>query len=564
MIGKVKYLINCLDVKESEILCISFTNFTTDSLKKSLEKQKIFNVDVLTFHKLGMKIIKEKGETINICSDNLLDSIIKSFFNNDLLKNRKLLNSFINEYIIKNNICLDDLNICNDEEIIISNFLYFYNIKYSYKCIGFYKKYIYAFYLEDYDLYIKHYNLDTNTLDDIENIREMLNKNVLETYTQMFKEGTIIDELTPFLKNNNVKLNKKKEEEIYEIFKLKGKKIDNLSKTIYTFINMFKSNNFSFDKFDDITKKLKKDQKLLTILEIIKNIYILYQVNLKNNNQIDFNDMINLATNIIKKMDVFLKYKYIIIDEYQDTSYGRYELLKAIKEQGNSKLIAVGDDFQSIYRFTGCDVNMFINFTKYFPFSKILYLTSTYRNSSELIKLAGDFIMKNKYQIKKKLKSSKRLKKPIKIYLYKNTKEIANLFQKINEKNLFVLGRNNNDINIFNINPFIIESDNIIYKDKNIKFMSVHKSKGLENDAVVIVNLEDKMLGFPSKCEDDILISYLNNFKVYYPYDEERRLFYVALTRTKGNVYLFVPIKNKSIFVSEIIKENRNLIEFIN
>ena len=567
MIGKIKYLINHKNINPKEILCISFTNFTTDSLKKALGKQSIFDVDVFTFHKLSLEIIKKNGKNINICKDDLLSNIIKSFFKEDLLKDRNLLRSFIYDYVINNNINLSNLNIYNDEEIIISNFLFFNKIKYSYKCIGFYKKYIYAFYLEDYDLYIKHFSLESDTLDDIENIKEILKFTVLETYSQMFTENSIFDEIIMFLNKHNVVIEEESYEKIYEIFKSKGKKIESLSKTILTFINMFKSSNFDFNKFDEISKrvsKLKDKNKLLTVLEIIKKIYILYQVNLKNNKLIDFNDMINAATNIINNNDVFLKYKYIIIDEYQDTSYGRYKLISSIKNQNNSKLIAVGDDFQSIYRFTGCDVNMFIDFKKYFEFSKILYLTNTYRNSQELIKVAGDFIMKNKAQIKKNLKSFKRLDNPIKIYLYKEKSEIINLFKQIEEQNVFVLGRNNCDINFFKCKPFAVNNDTIVYEDKNIKFMSVHKSKGLESDAVVLVNLEDKMLGFPSKCEDDILISYLNNFKVYYPYDEERRLFYVALTRTKGNVYMFVPIKNKSIFVKEIINENKHLIRFIN
>ena len=87
-----------------------------------------------------------------------------------------------------------------------------------------------------------------------------------------------------------------------------------------------------------------------------------------------------------------------------------------------------------------------------------------------------------------------------------------------------------------------------------MKYYTVHKSKGLESDNVIIINMEDKLLGFPSQIEDDKILRFVLNKKDYYPYEEERRLFYVALTRTKNEVYLLIPVNKKSIFVDEIKK----------
>lgn len=531
MMGKIRYLVEYKNIKPEEILCISFTNFTTDSLIKAINKQVNYNIDVYTFHKLGLKILKNNIERIKIAKDSLLSEIIYKFFKNDLLKQRNLLEKFVINYCLVSNIKLnnEDKNIYNDEEIIICNFLYFCDIKYIYKKIGIYNhKLIFAFYLPDYNIYIKHYMVDNTEekfkinsyLDDIENIRSLFDCKVLETYSQFFTDGSVFEVLKTFFKENSIVTNVKLFSKIYEIFIYEGNKFKNLSKTILTFINMFKSYDYSYSKFEEIEKELNrsKKNKLLVVLEITKLIYDNYQLILKKDNMLDFNDMINLATEIIKENKVILKYKYIIIDEYQDTSFSRYNLIKTIKEQTSSKLIAVGDDFQSIYRFTGCDVDMFINFKERFEYSKILYLTNTYRNSKELIKVAGDFIMKNKYQIKKELNSNKSLNKPIKIYFYKDKNEIGHLFDKVTENNVFVLGRNNNDISFFYNNCFKINDDKVTFlkrNNMNIKFMSVHKSKGLESDGVVIINLEDKMLGFPSKCTEDILISYLNKVNVY-------------------------------------------------
>ena len=321
---------------------------------------------------------------------------------------------------------------------------------------------------------------------------------------------------------------------------LNSKELYNLKKLIITFINLFKTNNYDLNYF----LKIKKDKD---IIRIIIDIYLIYESELRSTNSLDFNDMISLATKKVNKEGI-RNIKYIIIDEYQDTSYVRYLLVKAIKDKTKAKLICVGDDYQSIYRFTGCSLDMFLNFKKYFKHSKILKINNTYRNSQELIDIAGNFIQKNKKQIYKRLKSKKHIKKPIKI-MYGNN--LDKLISKVKEKNILILGRNNFDIDKYN------------YKEKeNIRYMTMHKSKGLEEDAVIIINLKDDILGIPNKIKDNKILNYINKYKENYPYEEERRLFYVAMTRTKCNLYLLVD-KNSSIFVNEIISKYNKKIEYL-
>lgn len=556
MMGKIRYLVESKKVDSKKILVLSFTNFTTNSFKKSISKNVDYDIDILTFHKLGINILKKSGFKFKICDSNLLEDIIKNYLKNDLLKIRDNIYKFIHYYLMYNEELLCDSNVdMSDEEKVIGNFLYCNNINYIYKPIKIISdKVMYAFYLSDYDIYIKHELLD-NIFND-----EQYGSNFIVTNSFIFTYEDIFKYLYDELKMKNVKIDDRRYLEIYDIFLNKGKKIERFTNLVITFINMLKGNNFDIKKIDEIrknvnkiSKKLEKD-RLLFILDIIEKIYIMYQAYLNKNKKIDFNDIINISSDMIKKGKVILNYDYIIIDEFQDTSYSRYELIKSIKDMCNSKLVAVGDDFQSIYRFTGCDIKMFLNFDKIFKYSKKVYITNTYRNSNELVKVAGNFIMKNKYQMKKDLKSNKTLYKPIKIYFYNEKCEINNLFLKIKEKNIFVLGRNNKDVDY-------LEG---LKTSKKVTFISVHKSKGLECDGVVIVNLVDSITGFPSKIQEDILISYLCNFKDSYPYEEERRLFYVALTRTKNNVYLFVPNKNPSIFVKELVNNYKKYIEIIN
>ena len=445
IVGKIKYLTNIKKINPKNILCISFTNDSCNSLK-----EKLNNIEVLTFHKLALKILNKKKYNISKIS---LEYVVDEYFNSIIYNNKAMI----------------------------------------------------------------------------------------------IKVSKILD--SKYNPNNYQKL-------------LKTNKFKILKHIIITFINIFKTNNYTLNKILEIKKSTNKE-----ILSIILDIYFLYQQELKSINAIDFNDMINLATKEIENNQVKLNYQYIIIDEYQDTSYTRYQLIKAIINQTNAKLMAVGDDWQSIYRFTGCDLDIFLKFETYFGFTKKLYITNTYRNSQELINIATHFILKNKKQLKKKLKSTKHNYKPIKI-IYEKENILEYLIEYLTKKgitNILILGRNNQDIHKYLTKNLIINKDIITYehnKNISIRYLTVHKSKGLESDYIIILNLLDSTLGFPNKIKNNEIIDLLNRSNIN-PLDEERRLFYVALTRTKNDVYLIIPYKNKSEFVNEIIEDNQKYIEYI-
>lgn len=296
-------------------------------------------------------------------------------------------------------------------------------------------------------------------------------------------------------------------------------------------------------------------------------IYEIYENELQSQNLIDFNDMIMKATSFVKENGIYKNYKYIIIDEYQDTSLIRYKLIYEIKKCTGAKVMAVGDDFQSIYRFSGCNLDIFMNFSKYYGYTKILKIQNTYRNSKELIDVAGNFIMKNKKQIKKDLKSSKIVYKPIKIIYFNNLKEdIINLIEYIYDKytgKVLIIGRNNNDIYPILSEKLYYKDENLIYNNTKIKYLTVHKSKGLEEDNIILLNIIDDKLGFPNKINNDDIISLVLSEKDGYPYEEERRLFYVALTRTKNNVFILTKKNKESVFLKEIVKDSKRFIEEI-
>ena len=304
-------------------------------------------------------------------------------------------------------------------------------------------------------------------------------------------------------------------------------------KLICNLIKLYKSNNLTKD---DIKNLFNIDNFISKYMYII---FCKYNQELKSFNGFDFDDLILEATKIISKKS---KYKHIIIDEFQDTSLIRFNLINKIRVINNATLFCVGDDYQSIYHFSGSDINLFLKFKEYISDAKVMKLKYTYRNSQELINASTSFVMKNNKQLRKELISNKHIDKPIKFIYYINPyKAFKKLYKELNNNNLLVLGRNNFDIKKFS-------------KDDIPEFMSVHSSKGLEADNVILINMVDDLYGFPNKLINSKLIEVLHPSDKSYIYAEERRLFYVALTRTKNYVYILVPIFKKSIFIKELKK----------
>ena len=345
--------------------------------------------------------------------------------------------------------------------------------------------------------------------------------------------------------NSYGKYNKKQNKLIKRI--LQEMDIDNLKKLIFTFINLYKSN------YNDINYLLNLYQKSHFInkiyFKIILEIYHIYNQEIESSNLYDFNDMIKIATNNINNNQIKTNYKYIIIDEFQDTSLNRFKLIDAIMKQNNAKIFVVGDDYQSIYRFSGCNLDIFLNFNKLVSNLNIINLDYNYRNPKEIIDVANSFIMKNKNQIKKETICLKNINKPIKICFYKNKRTAIEKILKYIDTKYLILGRNNTDKDLFNV------------QDK--PFLTIHKSKGLEEDNIILINLTNNNNSLPSKIKNHKIINKLIKTD-YYPYEEERRLFYVALTRTRNNIYLLVPKSNYSIFIKELMKNYKNYIEYLN
>lgn len=423
-------------------------------------------------------------------------------------------------------------------------------------------------------------------------------KKVMDEYefNKVFKEylsgasDKQLDDLRDYCENNlanvatKIKLNELESEEEKLNFLISK---TGIRKKTQSFIDLFKGKGNNLNDFkklkgtcsNELSKKFTYDAlKNMGFLNIVDPIYRFYEGYLSRNHLIDFNDMINEAIEIVEAGKMAFDYNYIFVDEYQDMSYGNFRLVKAIKKITDANLIVVGDDWQSIYGFRDSDLKLFTKFDNYFPGAKRVFIEKTYRNPQQLIDTAGKFIMKNTNQFRKALKSDTSIKKPIKIVYHspQSEKENHNVYKLITNlsKNnkVLILGRHKKDINELLVNTKLVKkgrSQN--YKtitDKkgkisNVEFRTVHAAKGLEADYVIIAGAVDEYVGFPNKIEPPYYMRMIHDWDTNDKFAEERRLFYVALTRAKKEVYIFTKLYNESKYVDELIRDSSDNLEII-
>lgn len=649
--GKVAYIIQRYKILPEEILLISFTTKACEEMQRRIKVKMGINLEVKTFHKLGLDIIadtrpnKEKPNVFSL-SKQETDEIFNNIFKK-LLEDNEYLNlvtlyftHYLKPYKDENDFKSDgermqylkDQNLFglkqvnkdgikyrerlkSQQEVEIANFLFLNGIDYTYeewyefktasKNFGQYKpdfKINTKLNEDGKGIYIEHFGIDkmgnvpnwfkgegnqtaTEKYNAASHWKRTLHQEkgttLIETYSHEGSDGKLISNLKEKLKKHGIEIHPRTPEEIWKVIEANANEdISSFIQLIQTFLSLQKSNNYKIEEIKNKIKLIEKSdgrERAFAFMEIYEPIKNRYEKMLLGK-QIDFNDMINEATSHIKAGRYEKQYKYILIDEFQDISIGRYGLIKAIKDNNPyCKLFCVGDDWQSIYRFSGSDIAIFTEFEKYFGETSKSYIEKTYRFNNKLIEVSSEFILKNPKQLSKGLKSERQGKEiPFTIIPYNFSlinisipikRAIEDIIERCNKNieaiEILLLGRYNHEINALEKNPELfsfkwIQHEKrtvVIYKPYpkvKISFMSVHAAKGLEADYVILLNGNSGKYAFPSEISDDPLLNLVLTDADQFPNGEERRLFYVALTRTKNHLFIISKEGFKSKFVVEL------------
>lgn len=441
------------------------------------------------------------------------------------------------------------------------------------------------FYFPEYEIWHEHYGIDRN--GDVpkwftakhphktgretyhagilwkEAIHQKYGTKLIKTYSYENKENTLLQNLRKRLEQLGAELKERTPEELQEII-ASSRHFEGFIGLVYTFLGLLKSNG---KQPADIKVPLI-DKRLKVFMEVFTPLYNEYQRELKKQNAIDFNDMINLASEHIRNRDYNKPYKYILVDEFQDMSLGRYELLKSLRMQNpEAKLYTVGDDWQSIFRFSGSDISIITEFGEHFGFTSQSAILKTYRFNDEILKTTSDFIQKNPSQLKKTLSAISVAKQPsfvfhgldlaghhlprkkaIKHECIKHILEAIKVMQP--DAVVFLIGRYHGNC------PDTLPQLKHDFPTLKLTFYTAHSVKGLTADFSILLDIDSGVYGFPSEIADDPILNAVLHEGDKFDNAEERRLFYVATTRARHQNYLLYDQSNPSKFVEELLMIN--------
>lgn len=621
IVGKVKYLIERKNINPNRILLISYTNKAAAELTERVGDARLRGY---TFHKLALDIIgKETGQKPNIC-DNTDTLFVKIYHDLLSDKNfQKAIIEYFIDYQVQEEewekqkqehrqnlqelkktrlkALLPDMDgniiyVRSEQEQRICFVLSSLGVKFRYE-----EPYEYPLmddrhsqYKPDFSIYyekngklqrvyLEHYAIDEHGLvplwfakdrgityeeankqygDGIawkKAAHEKFGTTLISTSSADFNYFDIKQKIQTLLNDVGVPTEQKTEDELYDMVLPKDSKQEKaFIRLVVTFITLLKS---SCKSISDIQSGISEKRSNFIIRSIFIPVYERYNEALKQNNQIDFTDAILWATKLCES-NKSVSYDYIIVDEFQDISIDRYNFLRSLRN-GNppAKLYCVGDDWQSIYRFSGSDMSLFNHFDDYFGATDVNKIETTYRFGEPIVSLSSDFIQRNKSQVSKDIHPfNKQARTDLVFQAYERqnySEEITKIISSIpQDKSIFLLGRYSFDDYYLSFTyQSIKEGAKFFYiiAGRKIEFLTVHKSKGLEADYVIILQCNKDIYGFPSMISDDPVLKYVLTKDDQYPFGEERRLFYVAITRAKIKTIVLYDQRFPSVFVNEFL-----------
>lgn len=632
IVAKAAYLIKRGIRQPDEILLMAFGAKAAEEMATRIKERSGASVDALTFHALGYSIIREveggaPALAAHASDDAQFRALLRDILINDIAAKAglgALLLKWFSEfywpyksewdfktkdeyfqYVEAHELRTFQGELVKSfEEWEIANWLYLNGIAYEYEPDyehdlpeNVRTAYTPDFRLTESGVYIEHFGVrkslgrDGSTIlttaafvDREQYIEGMAWKRkvhqdhettLIETFSYERVEGHLTEaleeKLAPFATPKPVP-----PDQIFDTLSEMGQ-VDSFTQTLCTFLRHYKSSGVTIEQCTKRGAKAEDKHRSLAFLKIFSPLLDAYQNRLGD--RIDFEDMIVCATEHVKSGRYESRYRHLLVDEFQDISDGRAQLLLALKNQhANARIFAVGDDWQSIYRFAGSDIHLMRNFGAVFggTFAEekgvhsSVDLGRTFRSVDKIALPARSFVLQNPSQIEKRVVTASTSDAPaIKVAYYSRGQEevsLASMLESIDAANaaakttsVLLLGR------YHFVKPSNLSALSSTFPRLSIRFMTVHASKGLEADHVVILRAASARMGFPSEIVDDPLLDMVLPEPEKYDHAEERRLFYVALTRARKSVTVSASREKPSPFARELVeKEGYEVIELGN
>ncbi|MXW73539.1 MAG: AAA family ATPase [Chromatiales bacterium] len=612
IVAKAGWLLRNRYRRPSELLLLAFAKDAQMEMKERvrhrLGAEATAGLSVRTFHSLGMSIIgASEGKSPSLAKvaedDKSLYDLLKRIIA-DLIVNPKFAaimlrwfrdhfapyeseHEFQNQGEYWNYVRANELRslkgelVKSYEECEIANFLYLNGVTYEYEHPYEHdtatlekRQYLPDFYLPDAGIYIEHFALNASgdtppfidreeylrSMDWKRQLHDQHNTVLIETFSHEKSAGKLIENLTAKLAEHGVDLFPIPPDDVFAILEEQGR-IDPFTRLVATFLNHYKGSQLSPRELAVRAAAAPDRQRAQAFTAVFGAVFERYQDSLAQVRQIDFHDMINRATEHVETGRYSSAFDYILVDEFQDISPGRARLLKALLDQSaTAQLFAVGDDWQAIYRFAGSDIAIMREMKERFGATERIDLATTFRCVDSIAEVATEFVLRNPAQIHKSVSSVRHSDGPC-VHVGLPGKQSTDLLRETlgmiaadaaprgEAPTVLLLGRYRHT-RPENMDQLVGE-----HPELSLSYKTVHSSKGLEADCVVVLDMCSGKYGFPTEIADDPLLNLVLAAPESFPHSEERRLLYVAITRAKRAAYLLADGKSPSTFVTELVNE---------
>jgi DNA helicase-4 len=611
IVAKAGWLLRKKYQDPSELLLLAYAKDAQiemeERIRSRLGGEMTAELTVKTFHSLGTSIIgevegkrptlakvAEDGKALfdllkeivrELIADPMFSNVMVTWFQSYFAPYRSTMD-FQNQgeywsYVRENEIrSLKGETVKSYEECEIANFLYLNNVPYVYErsyehetVTKTRRQYQPDFYLTGASIYIEHFALSASGAppaffdDPVEYLRSMEWKRrlhaehgtvLVETFSHEKAAGRLTDNLATKLTALGVALSPIPAEEVFSVLESQGR-VDTFTRLVAAFLQHFKGGQFTLAEAMQRATKSADRPRSEAFVSVFGRIFERYQQWLVERRQIDFHDMIIRATEHVETGIYRSPFSYILVDEFQDISAGRARLLKALLEQSTTaRLFAVGDDWQAIYRFAGSDIAIMREFEDRFGCSERTDLGTTFRCVDRLADTATKFVLQNPTQMLKRVTSVTRADGPC-VHVGLPREKGSDLLREVlamitaeaeatgNGATVLLLGRYRHT------KPKNFAELARQHANLQIDFRTVHRSKGLEADYVIVAGMCSGKHGFPTEIADDPILDIVLAAPEGHPNAEERRLFYVALTRARRRAFLLVEGGEPSSFVRELL-----------
>nr|WP_082708682.1 UvrD-helicase domain-containing protein [Marinobacterium profundum] len=612
LVGRAVYLIKSAQARPADILLLAYGSKAAQEMRERLHvRLDNDGVAAKTFHALGQLIITEvegaKPRISALAEDaKALASQVDSWFQQLLQQDsyRRLALTYFQyylypaknpfdfksegeyfEYLTANEIrTFKGEAVKSYEECLIANWLFRMGVGYVYEDIYHeaqtkspdFRTYQPDFYLPDYGIYIEHFGIDRqgNTAPYIDReqylasmqwkreLHETHQTTMIETFHYERREGRLLENLQAKLEAQQVAFSPLPDAAVLETLREFGA-ISRFSELLSQLLGRYKNGCFNAAKLQQIIAGSAERKQLQAAMTLLQPVLELYQDLLSSRDEIDFDDMIGRALAYVQDGRFKPRWRFILVDEFQDISEPRARLVKALHEaHSDCSLFCVGDDWQAIYRFSGSDVGLTSGFNHYFGPGATTVLDKTFRFNSSIGEVASRFVMRNPAQVPKQLKAHEQVNQPA-VSLMRRSRDPAQPWRALEDVLRELAQHAKPGSSVYLLARFwfrlpdstALRALNRDWPKLNIEALSLHAAKGKEADYVIILGLESGKHGFPSEKLTHPLLEALLPAAEPYEFAEERRLFYVSLTRARHRVFLVCDMVTASKFVIELQRD---------